>query len=566
MTEQIKIGYEVETGKEIKINPSHLIVTGVTQMSGKTTTLEALIKRSKLKAIVFKTKIGEKSFTEGVIIPPYFKDEFDWEEASNLLEASRKEKLKFERSWIIKYSKGANSLLEFKKNIDEALISDKIRSLDRSVLTALQAYLEKILPELQYAPLSRTLDLQEGINIMDLERFREETQGIIIKSVMSIILKEYKNTIVVLPEAWTFLPQKRGSPCKIIVEKFIRQGATNNNYLWIDSQDITQIDKTPLKQVSTWVLGLQTELNEIKRTLDQVPLSKSLKPKPENIATLKKGHFIVCTPRFTKRVYVQPSWLDDEKAIQIAQGELDVESIDKPKQIGTVTLLPSKIEPMQQVTGESFQKYQQELVELRHDFFTKLSQIQENINSLSQEIINIRMIKPKQEINTDELISKVLQKIPLNNYSTVVNKEEIINEIISRIPRGQGAVTYEVMPLEKIKKDFLEEAKNKIISDIQSLSNNAKKVLKYLEVRGVGLSVNEIAMKGLLYPSGAGGYSKIVNDAIKELQEKLVGEKQTNGRCFGRLKRRIESILSDKEAKPEEIEQVYSHILMEILK
>jgi hypothetical protein len=30
------------------------------------------------------------------------------------------------------------------------------------------------------------------------------------------------------------------------------------------------------------------------------------------------------------------------------------------------------------------------------------------------------------------------------------------------------------------------------------------KEVKYLEARGIGLSVNEIAMKGLLYPSGAG--------------------------------------------------------------
>ena len=53
----IKLGYEVKTGKEVGIKPSHLIVTGITQLSGKTTTLEALIKRSGLKAVIFKTKI-----------------------------------------------------------------------------------------------------------------------------------------------------------------------------------------------------------------------------------------------------------------------------------------------------------------------------------------------------------------------------------------------------------------------------------------------------------------------------------------------------------------------------
>ena len=59
---EILLGYEIKTAKPVKIKPSHLIVTGVTQLSGKTTTLETLIKRSGLKAIVFKTKIGERSF------------------------------------------------------------------------------------------------------------------------------------------------------------------------------------------------------------------------------------------------------------------------------------------------------------------------------------------------------------------------------------------------------------------------------------------------------------------------------------------------------------------------
>lgn len=94
----IKLGYETETGKVIKIEPSHVIVTGITQKSGKTTTLEALIKRSGYRAIVFKTKIGETGFSEGTIIPPYFKEKSDWQYVSALLEATLKEKLKFERS------------------------------------------------------------------------------------------------------------------------------------------------------------------------------------------------------------------------------------------------------------------------------------------------------------------------------------------------------------------------------------------------------------------------------------------------------------------------------------
>jgi len=50
---KIKLGYEVGTGEEVFIEPSHMIVTGLTQEAGKTTTLEALIHRSKKKGYRF---------------------------------------------------------------------------------------------------------------------------------------------------------------------------------------------------------------------------------------------------------------------------------------------------------------------------------------------------------------------------------------------------------------------------------------------------------------------------------------------------------------------------------
>lgn len=64
MSKKIKLGYALEqegfrTGQEISIQPSHLLVTGLSQKAGKTTTLESLIKRSGRRAVVFRTKIGE---------------------------------------------------------------------------------------------------------------------------------------------------------------------------------------------------------------------------------------------------------------------------------------------------------------------------------------------------------------------------------------------------------------------------------------------------------------------------------------------------------------------------
>ena len=142
----IKLGYEVDTGKEVFVKNSHVIVTGLTQEAGKTTTLEAMIKQSNAKAIVFKTKVGEKSFLSGTIIPPYFKEQSDWQFIQGLIEATIKEKVGTSaRSKIIQLSKqtDGNSLIGFKKKVDERLL-EKIGVSEKDILINLQAYLELV--------------------------------------------------------------------------------------------------------------------------------------------------------------------------------------------------------------------------------------------------------------------------------------------------------------------------------------------------------------------------------------------------------------------------------------
>jgi len=578
MKNKILLGFEIETGEKIEINPSHLIVTGLTQKAGKTTTLESLIKRSGRRAIVFRTKIGEKSFLQGTIIPPFFKDRSDWQFIQGLVEATMREKLKgWDRATIIRLSKetGGNSLLDFKKKCDEKLLNPKLRGFERDILTNLQAYLEIVLPKLQSINFSNELELVEGLNIIDLERFSRdgEVQSLIIRSVLEEVLYKFKDVIIVIPEAWKFIPQDRGNPCKMIVEEFIRQGATNGNFIWIDSQDMSGVDKTPLKQITEWILGYQSEKNEVKHTLEQIPLPKGQKPKPEDIMSLGTGIFYLATREKTTKVYILPFWLDESRAKKVALGKIKIEELDAPE-----TISPFKIAIKQEtITSqptidfqETSKRFNKELNEMGTDFFNKIADVQEQINKVYTEIFNLKN-QPRQEIDEEGIIRKVLQKIPTidvnnkNSYSQF-DKESLIREVLSRVPKSLGSVTYEIAPLEKIKKDFLEKAKDKILADIGTLSDNAKKTLKYLETRKVGCAVNEIAMKCFLYPSGAGGYSKTVNDALKELSAILAGYKNINGKSHGRLMERIKELLGVHEATEQEMDNVYNHILMEILK
>lgn len=139
---------------------------------------------------------------------------------------------------------------------------------------------------------------------------------------------------------------------------------------------------------------------------------------------------------------------------------------------------------------------------MANDFFNKISEIQEQINKLYTEIYNLKN-KPIQTIDEDVIIRKIIQKMPTSQSNGVsVNEEEIISKVLARVPKTVGSVTYEVAPLEKIKKDFLEEAKNKILTDIQTLKSDEKKALKYLESVNRGVKANELITKCFLQKDG----------------------------------------------------------------
>ncbi len=570
----IKLGYEVGTGEEVFIKNSHVIVTGLTQEAGKTTTLEAMIKRSKAKAIVFKTKVGEKSFLSGTMIPPYFKDQSDWQFIQGLIEATIKERVgSSARSKIIQLSKrtDGNSLLGFKKKVDERLL-EKIGVSEKDILINLQAYLELVIPKLQSINFSEKLELSDGMNIIDLERFSRdpEVQSLIIKSVLEEVLHNHKNVVVVIPESWKFIPQSRGNPCKESIMSFIKQGATNKNFIWIDSQDMSDVDKSPLKQISTWILGYQSEINEVKHTIDQIPLSKNLKPKPEDIQSLGKGIFYLATRESTKKVYVQPFWLDDERAKKISMGELKIEDLDIPESVTPFAIAKKKETRIQEQStvdfAETTKRFNAEMNEIRADFFKKLEEVQEQFGKVYTDIYNLQN-EPKQELDEATIIAKVLQKVPttsITSPTTSMDEESIISKVLARVPSG-GTTVYEVAPLEKIKKDFLERAKQKILSDITGLTDNAKLLLKYLESKGQGCKSLEFEEK-CYHLKHSGTSSKKVSTASIELRGIEVVKKDTAGWHKGVLKQKISDSLLNHEATEQEVEQVYNHILMEMLK
>jgi hypothetical protein len=347
MSGSIHLGYEVGSGRGVSVPLGHLVVTGQTQKSGKTTTLEALITRSNLKAVAFVTKRGEKSFRLMTPIPPYFRERADWQFVQSILEATMKQKMDFKQAWIMRACDGADTLEDVQKNIQLFLKgeyedvssgrkgSKKKRVWHRKPATGLNAdmyyvlneYLDEVLPELRKLRSSKKLELRRGVNVMDLSPYSFAMQALVIRSVLEEVYTQHHGVIVIIPEAWEFIPEGRRSPVRLAAEELIRKGAAEKNYVWLDSQDIAGVAKVMLRQMEVWIFGVQRDSREIKRVMDSIPnIGGARTGLWDQIATMGRGQFIVAFGEQIRKVYVQPAGMDDAQAEAIARGEERPES------------------------------------------------------------------------------------------------------------------------------------------------------------------------------------------------------------------------------------------------
>jgi hypothetical protein len=349
----ILLGWEIGTGRRVEIpETGHLAWFGQTQLSGKTTALEAIAYRGELRAVAFITKQGEGGFLTGRMIPPYFSEPTNdeeqplWRWVKSILEAGQQRRMNFEESWIIRACEDprqATTLAEVHANIKSLLVGQKTevmrgrkRSTDKwlrkpvtginaGVYTSLKAYFDIVMPQLARLPYTKRLELHDGLNVMDLREYAMETQALVIRSVMEWVYQHEKGVRVIVPEAQDFVPQGKNSPVKMACETLVRKAGANKNFMWLDSQDMAAVDKIMLRACSIVGIGVQTEGHEIERSLAGL-FTPQLKP--VDIARLKIGEFFVRTPEAkVSKVYVQPAWMESELHAQaIAKGEERVES------------------------------------------------------------------------------------------------------------------------------------------------------------------------------------------------------------------------------------------------
>jgi hypothetical protein len=563
MNQKILLGYEIPTAEEVFIEPSHLIVTGITQLSGKTTTLEALLSRSySPKAVVFRTKKGETSFKDGKPIGLYFRERTDYKFVKSLIEVYAGSPISFEKGTLMDLTEGNLSLSELKKEVERQIDTGKLRGIQLEIFRRLKFNLTDVIEQIGKVDFTYKLSIEKGVNIMNLEDLGPEMQSLIIQSVATEILDHYKGVILVIPEAWKFLPQSKGNPCKAAVESFIRQGATNGNYVWIDSQDMANVDKKFLKQIGTWILGFQRERNEVEHTLDQIPGSKHSKPKAEDIMRLGVGRFYLATREQTKQVYVRPSWMKEKEAKAIARGESKAIPKANTDQEEGPAEKPDKI--IDGVTKEEFEAFKSEMA---HKHTQVLNYVERCIEEL------FKATGARANIDTEAIITRIMIALPSTKAAPSVkfiptneqiDYKKLAAEVAKLLPKGTGTgETYSLSPLEAIKRAFLIEVKSRIIKDVSGLDPREKKTLLYMESIGRQVSNTEIVEKCLLLKQN-GTTSSQVSKIFATLTGLEVAEKQ--GKLYrATLKKRIVALMGNHKASDQEIDQTYNHILHDII-
>lgn len=343
----VPLGFEIGSGAPIDIPVGHMVIVGQSQRSGKSTAMEACAARSDMKCVAFLTKRGEGSFRLSREIQPYYEDHIDWRTVRTLCEALTEERWdKFQRQCLRSVCRAGQAGRPGSKLFAEWPRPDTLEDVLANVTTALekstgqremifgeiQDDLKTAMEELAKLKTSSTPpDLEFGLNVIDLERYEFHIQSLIVRSVIRWVHQHSFRTIVAMPEAWRFAPAQRRSPVRDAAEEFIRQGAALENFLWIDSQNISGISAVLLSQIRVWLFGVQRLKSEIEKTLDAIPDNLYPRPSRSDIATLGKGEFIVCFDQEMYKTYVWPAWMRSAlHAEAIARGE---ESVDSARDI-----------------------------------------------------------------------------------------------------------------------------------------------------------------------------------------------------------------------------------------
>lgn len=324
--------FSVPSGEAVSLEPFHYAIIGQTQFSGKTTLIKRLadwVVEQDYQVLIFDTKETEADYAGfGSEIPVCLRETTDSFVLIGLLESMFRRKL-------TPYYATLSRLTEAASGFEEVIVKAKKLEAEtksswlRDACRVLYDLLERLQNETSKVETVPNLQLQPGISRMVINDFSIEAQQLIVKNAFEDALSVYRRKLVlVVDEAFKFIPQGYSSPATRAIMNVMTQGAKTGLFGWISTQFLAVTDKDPLKACAVKFLGTQDHITEVKHTLDLIPEARG-KFSVEEIMKLKLGHWILVRkrPPLVGVVYSLPAGIQEEVGREVALGKRSPESV-----------------------------------------------------------------------------------------------------------------------------------------------------------------------------------------------------------------------------------------------
>ena len=406
--------FAVPSGESVGLEPFHFAIVGQTQFSGKTTLIKRLADwavAQGFRVLVFDTKETEADYEGfGFEVPVVLRETTDSFVLIGLLESMFRRKLTpyyATLSRLTEAAEGFGDIIARAKDLEGRTRSSWLRDACR----VLYDLLERLKSETSRVETVSRLKLFPGINRMCINGFSLEAQQLIVKNAFEDALRFYRRKLIlVVDEAFKFLPEKYSSAATKAIMNVITQGAKTCLYVWIATQFLAVTSKDPLKACAVKFLGTQDHITEVKHTLDLIPEARS-KFSAGEIMKLKLGHWVLVRkrPPFVGVVYSLPLGVPEDVGRKVALGELTPEYVRdqflKPKrELDEDLVWKDKYNELQL----KFKQLSSQYVSLEKAYEELKSKVGEERKKAYREAV-VKLEAGKKQRNVDEYQQTIVQ-------------------------------------------------------------------------------------------------------------------------------------------------------------
>jgi hypothetical protein len=428
--------FSVPDGAPVEIEPFHFCVVGQTQFSGKTTLLKRLSEWAAglgFKVLVIDSKETEPDYLGfGRDVPVCLRETTDSFVLIGLLESMFKRRLTPYYATLSRLTEGARGFDDIIRRAREFEARTRSSWL-RDACRVLYDLLERLRAETSRIESVQELKLYNGVNRIAINNFSHEAQQLIVKNVFEDALRVYKrNLIIVLDEAFKYVPEKYSSAASRAIMEVMTQGAKTGLYVWLATQFLAITDKAPLKACAVKFLGTQDHITEVKHTLDLIPEVRG-KFSADDIMKLKLGHWVLVrkNPPFVGVVYSLPLGVPEEVGVKVARGELTPEYVrDNYLKVKALEVEDEMYRQLYEEEKRRREELEKQAESLRKELEQTTAKLKNEKANLEAELKKLEPLKAFQEAFAKAFGGAAPGKLELEHRGLVVNVRHVGNRTV----------------------------------------------------------------------------------------------------------------------------------------